>query len=161
MLDATVRQGEPYSVALAAAKSTADDASLLNPLDEFAATGIPSVNLLGRELMALLPKLSPKPEVAPAAGSILDRFQKSASALVRIERTDATPSAMASTLKRASEAAQRDDVATASRELKSLSVAERAPVQAWLDKVDARDAALAASRQFATNAMAALSKPAQ
>lgn len=162
MLDATVRQGEPYSVALAAAKSSANNASTLKALDEFAATGIPSANSLSRELAALLPKLMTKTEPAPvASGNILDRLQSSAANLVRIERTDAMPSAIASTLKRASDAAQRDDVATASRELKSLPVAERAPVQAWLDKVDARDAALAASRQFATDAIAALSKPAQ
>jgi hypothetical protein len=33
-------------------------------------------------------------------------------------------------------------------------------VQPWLDKLAARDAALLASRQFAADAMAALSKPA-
>jgi hypothetical protein len=45
--------------------------------------------------------------------------------------------------------------------LLTLSPADRAPAQAWLDKAAARDAALAASRQFAADAMAALAKPAQ
>jgi hypothetical protein len=45
--------------------------------------------------------------------------------------------------------------------LKTLSPEDRAGAQDWLDKVDARDAALAASRQFAADAMAALAKPAQ
>jgi hypothetical protein len=42
-----------------------------------------------------------------------------------------------------------------------MAPADRAPAQAWLDRADARDAALAASRRFADDAMAALAKPAQ
>jgi hypothetical protein len=45
--------------------------------------------------------------------------------------------------------------------LKTLPPEDRAAAQGWLEKADARDAALAASRQFATDAMAALGKPAQ
>ena len=58
-------------------------------------------------------------------------------------------------------AALRNDLAEARRELKTLAPADRAAAQAWLDKADARDAALAASRQFAADAMAALAKPEQ
>ena len=42
----------------------------------------------------------------------------------------------------------------------TLAPADRAAAQSWLDKADARDAALAASRQFAADAMTALAKPA-
>jgi hypothetical protein len=45
--------------------------------------------------------------------------------------------------------------------LKLLAPADRAAAQSWLDRADARDAALAASRQFAADAMAAFAKPAQ
>jgi hypothetical protein len=45
--------------------------------------------------------------------------------------------------------------------LKTLPEADRAPAQAWLDKANARDAALAASRKFADDAMTNLVKPAQ
>jgi hypothetical protein len=55
----------------------------------------------------------------------------------------------------------RNDFVDARRELASLDAADRAPAQAWLDKVAARDAALAASRQFADDMMAALPKSAQ
>jgi hypothetical protein len=55
----------------------------------------------------------------------------------------------------------RNDFNEARRELKTLAPADRAAAQAWLDKADARDAALAASRQFAADAMAVLAKPAQ
>jgi len=56
-------------------------------------------------------------------------------------------------------AALRNDMVEARRELKTLPPADRTAAQAWLDKSDARDAALAASRQFAADAMAALAKP--
>jgi hypothetical protein len=62
---------------------------------------------------------------------------------------------------RATAAALHNDISEARRELNTLSPADRAPAQAWLDKMDARDAALAASRQFADQAMAALAKPGQ
>jgi hypothetical protein len=62
---------------------------------------------------------------------------------------------------RATAAALRNDLAEARRELASLDAAGRAPAQAWLDKAAARDAALAASRQFAEEAMAALAKSSQ
>jgi hypothetical protein len=42
-----------------------------------------------------------------------------------------------------------------------LASADRAAAQGWLDKVAAREAALAASRQFAGDFMAALANPAQ
>jgi hypothetical protein len=55
----------------------------------------------------------------------------------------------------------RNDSNEARRELKTLAPEDRAAAQGWLDKADARDAALAASRQFAADAMAVLAKPLQ
>jgi hypothetical protein len=57
-------------------------------------------------------------------------------------------------------AALHNDLSEERRELNTLSPADRAAAQAWLDKADARDAALAASRKFAADTMAALAKPA-
>src|SRR5487761_1574452 len=59
MLDVSVRQGEPFATVLAAAKSLAPDADALKPLDAFAASGVPSAAILSRELLMLVPKLSP------------------------------------------------------------------------------------------------------
>jgi len=58
-------------------------------------------------------------------------------------------------------AALRNDLNDARRELKTLPEADREAAKAWLDKTDARDAALAASRKFADDALADLAKPAQ
>jgi hypothetical protein len=162
LLDVSVRQGESYTAALDAAKALASDPGVLKPLDMFAATGVPNPGALSRDLLALLPKPAPAPEAAATTGAgIVDRLQAGAARLVRIQRTDAADSSdRTAVIMRAAAAAQRGDIAGARRELNSLPPADRAAVQPGIDRLDARDLALAASRQFAADAMAALSKPA-
>jgi len=160
LLDVLVRTGDPYPAALAAAKSLTDNADALKPLDGFAASGVPSAAHLSRELLTLVPKLSPPaPADATTGTGIVDRLQAGAAKLVRIERTDAVGNDRGAIVSRVTAAALRNDMVEARRELKTLPPADRTAAQAWLDKSDARDAALAASRQFAADAMAALAKP--
>jgi hypothetical protein len=162
LLDVAVRHGDPYTAALATAKSLAVDANALKPLEAFAATGVPAPPALNRELLALVPKLSPSAKGEATTGiGLVDRLQAGAAKLVRIERTDATGNDRDAVVARVTAAALRNDFAAARRELSSLSPADRAPAQGWLDKADARDAALAASGQFAEDAMASLAKPSQ
>jgi hypothetical protein len=161
VLDVSVRQGEPYVAALAAAKSLAENADVLKPLDGFAASGVPNAANLSRELLTLVPKLSPAQDNATSGSGIVDRLQAGAAKLVRIERTDGVGNDRGAVVARVTAAALRNDYAEARRELKTLAPADRAAPQAWLDKADARDAALAASRQFASDSMAALAKPRQ
>jgi hypothetical protein len=158
LLDVSVRHGDPFAAQLAAAKSLAANADELKPLEAFAASGIPSAPALCRELVAIVPKLAPPAAESEAAGSggIVDRLQAGAAKLVRIQRTDASGTDRGSVVARVTTAALRNDLNEARRELKTLEPADRAPAQAWLDKVDAREAALAASRTFADGAMAAL-----
>jgi len=162
LLDVSVRHGDPYTAALAAAKSLTADADALKPLDGFAASGVPSANALSRELLTLVPKLSPPvPENSTTGSGLVDRLQAGAAKLVRIQRADAVGNDRGAVVARVTAAALRNDMAEARRELNTLAPADRAAAQAWLDKADARDAALAASRQFATEAMAALAQPRQ
>jgi hypothetical protein len=161
MLDVSVRQGEPYVAALAAAKALAENADALKPLDDFAASGVPNAASLSRELLTLVPKLSPAQENSTSGSGIVDRLQAGAAKLVRIERTDGVGNDRGAVVARVTAAALRNDMAEARRELKTLAPADRAAAQSWIDKADARDAALAASRQFATEAMATLAKPRQ
>jgi hypothetical protein len=161
LLDGSVRQGEPYAAALAAAKSLAENADALKPLEGFAASGVPSAAVLSRELLTLVPKLSPAQENATSGSGIVDRLQAGAAKLVRIERTDGVGNDRGAVVARVTAAALRNDVPEARRELNTLAPADRAAAQAWLEKADARAAALGASRQFATEAMAALAKPRQ
>jgi len=62
---------------------------------------------------------------------------------------------------RVTAAALRNDYQEARRELNALPPADRAAAQGWIEKADARDAALSVSRQYASQAMAALAKPVQ
>ena len=161
LLDVLVRIGEPYSTALAAAKSLAPGPDALKPLDAFAVKGVPSPAALSRDLLTLVPKLSPPaPENSTTGAGMVERLQAGAAKLVRIERTDTVGNDRGAVVARATAAALRNELAEARRELNALPPADRAAAQAWLDKCDARDAALAASRQFAAEAMAALAKPA-
>jgi len=162
LLDVMVRTGEPYPAALAAAKSLDPSPDALKPLEGFAATGVPNPFNLSRELLALVPKLSPPAEAGATTGSsLVERLQAGASKLVRIERTDTSGTDRGNVVARVTAAAVRNDVNEARRELKTLAPADRAAAQGWIDKADARDAALAASRQFAAEAMTALAKPGQ
>jgi hypothetical protein len=161
LLDVAVRHGDPFGGALQAAKALAPDADKLKPLDPFAEKGVPHPPALTRELLTLVSKLSPAAESPTTGSGIVDRLHAGASKLVRIERTDAAGNDRSSVVARVTAAALRNDLADARRELASLDAADRAPAQAWLDKAAARDAALAASRQFAEEAMASLANSAQ
>lgn len=162
LLDLAVRHGDAYTGPLAAARSLADDGDQLKPLEAFAASGVPNPFVLSRELLEIVPKLAPPASEAPATGAgIIDRLQAGAAKLVRIQRTDAGGTDRSSVVARVTAAALRNDVKEARRQLKTLSPEDRGPAQAWLDKIDARDAALAASRKFADGAMAALGKGGQ
>ncbi|MFK4562618.1 hypothetical protein ABIF95_005148 [Bradyrhizobium ottawaense] len=161
LLDVAVRHGDAYESQLAAARAMAAKPDALKPLDTFAASGIPTPVALSRELLNIVPKLSPPAEAQTSGTGIVERLQAGASKLVRIERTDGVGNDRGAIVARVTAAALRNDFVEARRELKTLAEADRAPAQAWLDKADARDAALAASRKFADDAMADLVKPAQ
>jgi hypothetical protein len=134
----------------------------LKPLDQFADKGVPNAGRLSTELLALVPKLLPAAQQnnATTGTGIVERLQAGAAKLVKIERTDTVGSDRGAVVARITAAALRNDFNEARRELKTLEPADRVAAQGWLERADARDAALAASRQFAADAMAALAKPA-
>ena len=163
LLDVLVRVGDPYPAALSAAKALAPDPAALKPLDQFADKGVPSAGRLSTELLALVPKLLPsaQPDNATTGSGIVERLQAGAAKLVKIERTDTVGGDRGAVVARITAAAVRNDFNEARRELKTLEPGDRAAAQGWLERADARNAALAASRQFAADAMAVLAKPAQ
>ena len=69
LLDVAVRHGDPYAETLKVAKALSADPDKLKALDPFAEKGVPSPPQLNRELLTLVPKLS------PAAGCGHDRHQ--------------------------------------------------------------------------------------
>ena len=159
MLNLSVRQSEPFTSTLDAAKALAGDPDMLKPLATFAASGVPNPAALTRELLTLVPKLTPPAPANTTGAGILDRLQAGASKLVRVERTDATGNDRGAIVARITAAAVRNDLPEARRELEQLSAEDRKPAQGWLDKVKERDAALAATHQFVNEAMAALARP--
>jgi hypothetical protein len=163
LLDVLVRIGDPYPAALAATKALAPNPDVLKPLDQFAEKGVPNAGKLSTELLALVPKLLPAAQqsTATTGTGIVERLQAGAAKLVKIERTDTVGNDRGAVVARITAAALRNDANEARRELKTLEPDDRAAAQSWLERADARDAALAASRQFAADAMAALAKPAQ
>ncbi|WP_315777338.1 MULTISPECIES: hypothetical protein [unclassified Bradyrhizobium] len=161
LLDVAVRHGDPYGAALTTAKSLAPDAAALKPLEAFATTGVPSPAALSRELLTIVPKLSPPAPESTTGTSILSKLSAGASSLVKVERTDGAGTDRGAVVARITAAALRNDFAEARRELKGLSPGDRAPANDWLARADARDAALSAARKFADDAMTALAKPAQ
>ena len=159
LLDVAVRHGDAYAAALATAKSLAPNPDALKPLDHFASSGVPNPAVLTRDLLTIVPKLAPPPVDVTTGNSFIDRLQSAK--LVRIERTDGAGTDRGAVVARITAAALRNDFTEARRELAALPPADRAAAQAWLDKADRRDAALAASRQFADESMTALAKPSQ
>ena len=160
LLERAVRQGEPYADALDGVTPLVADPSLLKPLQPFASAGLPDAHKLCAELLGSLPRANPEPEADGKAG-LVDRLKAGAERLVRIRRTGPQPGdSRAAVLGRAAAAARRDDLAGAHGEVRSLPAVDRAALQPWLDKVAARDAALAAARRLVAEASAALGKPA-
>lgn len=160
LLDVAVRQGLGFASELAAAKSLADRPEALAPLDAFAARGVPSDAVKCRELLGIIPKLRPGPEPVAPDASTTDRFWANAARLVRVRPVGETALDDAASLANQIEAvARRGDLAEAVRLIGKLPEVARAETSGFLDGVKARDAALTASRQFATDALAALDKP--
>jgi hypothetical protein len=158
-LNTAVERGDAFTAELAAAKLLAGDAAALAPLEPFAATGLPSATALGRELVALTNALAQTSGAPPREGGFLERLQANAERLVRIRPLDEPPGDdPAAVLTRIEQRALQGDLPGAIKELAKLPAPARAAAQAWIAKAQARLAAVAASRRFASDAFAALGK---
>ena len=98
---------------------------------------------------------------APREG-FMDRLQANAERLVRVRPINEAPGDdPATVIGRADVKAAHGDLAGAAAELGSLPAAVRAPAQGWIARAQARDAALAAARKLADDAVGALAKAGQ
>lgn len=156
-----VERGNPFAAELATVKPLAADPAVLAPVESFAETGVPSNEVLARELSPLIPVMVRALGEPARDGSFLERLQANAARLVRVRPVDEVPGDQpAAIIARLEVKVARADVAGALAELDKLPDTVRAPAADWIGKVKARDAALAASRQIAARALAALAKPA-
>jgi hypothetical protein len=159
-LRTTVERGAPYPAELAAAKSLGADQSATAPLEPFAAAGVPNARALAHELASLTPALQQAAEPAANNSSFLGRLESNAQRLVRITPVDAPPGDdPSSVVTRIGVDAAHADIAAALADIAKLPDAAKPPVAAWVEKAQARNAAIAASRKLAADALAALSKP--
>jgi hypothetical protein len=159
-LRATVERGAPYPAELAAAKALGADQSATAPLEPFAAAGVPEARALARELATLTPALQQAAEPVASGSSFLGRLESNAQRLVRIAPVDAPPGDdPSSVVTRISVDAAHADIAAALADIGKLPDAAKPLAAAWVEKAQARNAAIAASRKLAADALAALSKP--
>ncbi len=160
-LRAAVERGAPYQAELAAAKALGADQNATAPLEPFAANGVPNAAALAHELALLTPSLLQASGAAPSESSFLGRLETHAQKLVRITPIDAPagddPS---SVIARINIDAVRGDIAAALADIARLPDSARVLTAAWVKKAEAREAALAASRRIAADALAAIGRPA-
>jgi hypothetical protein len=158
-LNVALERGEPFSAELAAVKSLAADPKLVTVLEPFAASGAPTTAALARELSALMPSLLAAAGPPPRDVGFLEKLQSNAEKLVRIRPLDeAAGSDPAAIMARIEVKASKADLSGALAELADLPPAGRAPARAWIEKAQARSAAVESSRRLAAEALAGLSK---
>jgi hypothetical protein len=158
-LRTAVERGDPFAAELSAAKALAADPNTLAPLEPFAASGLPSAAVLARRLSDIAPAILKNAAAPTPAGGFLDRLQANAEKLVRIRPVDEAPGdEPAAVVSRAQAKAARSDLAGAVTELNALPQQVRAPAEDWIKQVEARNAAVNASRRLAADAMTALGK---
>jgi hypothetical protein len=154
-----VERGGSFEAELAAARAQATDPAALAPLEPFAATGLPTAESLAHELSELEPALVAAAG-APPDRSLIEKLEAHAERLVRIRPLAQAPGDQPATVvARVEMRAAQDDLSGAIAELGKLPAPVRAPAEAWIKKVEARSAALDASRRFAAAALSSLGQP--
>jgi hypothetical protein len=156
-----VERGSPYAPELAALKSLTGNPQALAPLEAFAATGVPSQAALARELAAAVPAISQAAQPGPNAteGNFMQRLQARAGQFVQVRPVgEAQGDDAAAVVARIAAESGRADIAGAVADISKLPPPARAPAQAFLAKVQTRDAAIAAAQHVVADALAALGK---
>ena len=159
-LRAAVESGAPYQSELNAVRALGVDQNATTALEPFAASGVPSAAALSRELGSLVPALQDASEPRSGDATFLDRLKTNAQKLVRVTPLNAPPGDDPQTVvDRIRLDATHADIAAARAGLNALPDAAKPLAEAWSKKADARDAAVAASRKIAADALAALAQP--
>jgi hypothetical protein len=158
-LRAVVERGAPYQAELAAVKSFGADPSAINTLEPFAVSGVPTDAELAHELAQLLPSLQPQSATAPSSSGagFLGRLEDNAKNLVRISPMNAPPgNDPSSVLARLNDDAAHANIAAALADVAQLPQSLKPRLDAWVQKTNARNAAIAASWRITADALSAL-----
>jgi hypothetical protein len=159
-LRAAVERSAPYGVELSAAKSLGADPAAVAALEPFAASGVPSAASLAHDLAALMPALQQAVEPTASNATFLDRLEKNAQRLVRVTPAEAPAGDdPATVVTRIGVDAAHADLAAALADISKLPDAAKPVAAAFVQKVQARNTALAASIKLAADTLQSLGKP--
>jgi len=156
-LRAAVERGAPYQAELATVATLGADQTATAPLEPFAADGLPNAAALAQEFALLTPSLLQASGAAPRESSFLRNLEAHAQKLVRITPIEAPAGDdPASVIARINIDAARGDIAAALAGIARLPESARTRAASWVKKAGAREAASAASRRIAADALAAI-----
>ena len=154
-----VERGAPFATELAAVKALGTPQAVIAPLEPFAANGVPSAADLAHELAQLMPSLQQVSGTPPAKTSFLARLEDNAKNLVRVTPIDApVGNDAAAVIARLNLDAAHADLTAALADIARLPQAAQTLAAPWAQKVNARNAAIAAARRIAADAVAGLGK---
>jgi hypothetical protein len=147
-----VDRGTSYAGELDAMRPFAD-AGALAPLEPFAKTGVPSAAALAHDASALVPALVTAADTSRPAG-IWSRLWVNARRMIRLRPVGNVPgSEAAAVIARLELEASRNDVDGVLAEAGNLPAPARGPIEPWIARARARNAALAAASHLATAAL--------
>ena len=158
-LRAAVERGAPYQTELNAVQALGVDRQATAALETFAASGVPSAAALARELEALIPALAEASEPRSGDTTFIERLKSNAQKLVRVTPLNAPPgNEPQAVVDRIRLDAAHAEIAAALADLNALPEAAKPLAAAFSKKAADREAAVAASKQIAARALAALAQ---
>ena len=158
-LRAAVERGAPYQTELNAVQALGVDRQATAALETFAASGVPSAAALARELEALIPALAEASEPRSGDTTFIERLKSNAQKLVRVTPLNAPPgNEPQAVVDRIRLDAAHAEIAAALADLNALPEAAKPLAAAFSKKAADHEAAVAASKQIAASALAALAQ---
>ena len=157
-LRAAVERGAPYQTELNAVQALGVDRQATAALETFAASGVPSAAALARELEALIPALAEASEPRSGDTTFIERLKSNAQKLVRVTPLNAPGREPQAVVDRIRLDAAHAEIAAALADLNALPEAAKPLAAAFSKKAADREAAVAASKQIAARALAALAQ---
>ena len=148
-LKEAIERGVPYAPELDAMRPFAD-AGTLAALEPFAKSGVPSAAALAHDATALVPALVTAADTSRPDG-VWPRLWINAKRMIRLRPVGNVPGGdVDAVIARLELKAAHDDVDGVLAEAGSLPASARGPLEPWIARAQARNAALAAASRVAT-----------
>lgn len=134
-------RGQGYAAELAEVRKAAQGRIDLAPLERYKDAGVPSQAALDAEFRPVMHAVIDA-DSDPGDGSLVDRFLSGARSIVRVRKVshDAGDTSAEAVTSRMEEALKAGQLGTVLEQAKTLPQRATAPVQDWLQKVQARNA---------------------